>query len=185
MARLSREAAFSPAQERELNELKKEYAAFIAFQREKDRSAALRALRKKLAGRLNRPAPPALTGKALRASGALCLICLAAAALSLLPALFHALPSPAGLYEARELPPPVRLMQAPADADLSGPTVCVNKAQMEELVTLPGIGPAIAQRILDERALNGPFYRPEDLLCVRGIGAQTLEKLKPLISFDP
>ena len=60
----------------------------------------------------------------------------------------------------------------------------VNRAGREALETLPGVGPAIAQRILDEREANGPFHYPEDLLAVRGIGLKTLEKIRSQISMN-
>lgn len=40
-----------------------------------------------------------------------------------------------------------------------------------------GVGEVIAQRIIEEREENGPFYYPEDLMNVKGIGEKTLEKL--------
>ena len=46
----------------------------------------------------------------------------------------------------------------------------VNAAGLEELMTLPGIGEVRAQAILDDRAANGPFRYPEDLIRVKGIG---------------
>ena len=63
--------------------------------------------------------------------------------------------------------------------------VDVNTADAEMLDTLPGVGPAIAQRILDERALNGPFLYPEDLVTVSGIGEKTLRKLWDHITLSP
>lgn len=60
-------------------------------------------------------------------------------------------------------------------------TIAVNRASSEELDQLPGVGPAIAQRIIDERNQNGAFHYPEDLLSVQGIGEKTLEKLKDQI----
>ena len=55
--------------------------------------------------------------------------------------------------------------------------VAVNTADADELDTLPGVGEVIAQRIIEEREENGPFYYPEDLMNVKGIGEKTLEKL--------
>ena len=59
----------------------------------------------------------------------------------------------------------------------SGP-VDINHADAQELTALTGVGPAVAQRIVDERERGGMFHYPEDLLAVRGIGAKKLEKLR-------
>jgi comEA protein len=60
--------------------------------------------------------------------------------------------------------------------------VDINKASLAELDTLPGIGPAIAARIIEFRTRYGPFKRPEDLMNVRGIGEKKFLKLKGFIS---
>ena len=52
--------------------------------------------------------------------------------------------------------------------------VDVNTAGLDELTALPGIGEVRAQAILDDRAANGPFRRPEDLIRVKGIGEGVL-----------
>ena len=57
--------------------------------------------------------------------------------------------------------------------------VNINTASAEELEeNLEGIGPVLAKRIVDYRRLNGPFCSPEDLLNVKGIGEQKLEKIR-------
>lgn len=60
--------------------------------------------------------------------------------------------------------------------------VNVNTAGSEELQSLPGVGPAIAERILAHRETHGRFETPRDLLKVSGIGPRTLESLEDLIT---
>ena len=57
----------------------------------------------------------------------------------------------------------------------------VNYADEEELTRLPGIGETLSGLIVSERDRNGPYYYPEDLEAVRGIGPQTLAGFRNLI----
>ena len=62
----------------------------------------------------------------------------------------------------------------PAFVPITGAQVDVNTAGLEELMSLPGIGEVRARAILDDRAENGPFRYPEDLIRVDGIGEGTV-----------
>jgi len=62
--------------------------------------------------------------------------------------------------------------------------VRVNSATQAELEMLPGIGPALAKRIIDHRRQNGPFKTVNALDAVPGIGPRTLERLRPLVRTD-
>lgn len=62
------------------------------------------------------------------------------------------------------------------------PVVNINKATAEELQNVRGIGPALAERIVQYRDDNGRFARPEDLVNVRGIGEAKFQKIRNQIS---
>lgn len=62
-----------------------------------------------------------------------------------------------------------------------GAPVDLNTATVAELDALPGVGPVIAGRIVAWRQQNGRFNRVDDLAEVQGIGAATLEKLRPMV----
>ena len=63
----------------------------------------------------------------------------------------------------------------------SSSAVDLNRATLEELTALPGIGPAKAQAIIDHRG-NAPFKKPEELLQVRGIGDALYAQLKDRVT---
>ncbi|MDL1957299.1 MAG: ComEA family DNA-binding protein [Candidatus Desulfofervidus auxilii] len=58
----------------------------------------------------------------------------------------------------------------------------INTATIEQLESLPGIGPVIAKRIIDYRKKYGPFKKIEDIMQIKGIGRKRFEKIKDLIT---
>jgi competence protein ComEA len=63
--------------------------------------------------------------------------------------------------------------------------VNLNSATTTELQTLPGVGPALASRIIEYRQKNGGFKKIEDVMNVKGIGEKAFLKLKPLLTVTP
>ncbi|MGQ0628084.1 MAG: ComEA family DNA-binding protein [Phycisphaerales bacterium] len=82
--------------------------------------------------------------------------------------------------------------EAPRDAPAAKvppPTIAalidLNSANQAELESLPGIGPALATRIMEDRRINGAYRTVEQLDRVRGIGPKMMEKLRPLVRVVP
>ena len=77
------------------------------------------------------------------------------------------------------------LTSAPVYSLLLAPTlegqVNLNTATAEQLELLPGIGPAMAKKIIEYRTAK-PFAEPMQVVRIKGIGRKTFEKLKPLIT---
>jgi competence protein ComEA len=82
--------------------------------------------------------------------------------------------TPAGKTHRRRSP---RRAEAAA-----GPVVDLNAADARTLSELPGIGPVLAERIVDFRALNGPFASADGLADVEGITPQRLDALLPRLT---
>ena len=82
-----------------------------------------------------------------------------------------------------EVPPTrdPRVTSEPAAPAATGERLNVNTATLEQLQALPGIGPALAQRILDYRTANGPFATVDALLNVSGIGPAKLDAIRELV----
>jgi competence protein ComEA len=60
----------------------------------------------------------------------------------------------------------------------------INQASWPEIAQLPGIGETLARRIVEARVQQGPFRSPEDLRRVHGLGAKTLERIRPYLLFS-
>ena len=75
--------------------------------------------------------------------------------------------------------------QTASDGKASQAQVNLNVATNADLEKLPGIGPALAARIIDYRQKQGGFKKVEDLMNVRGIGEKNFLKLKPLVTVAP
>lgn len=88
-------------------------------------------------------------------------------------------PDPAAQAQTDEPPNPPAQPEPTAAAKIN-----INTASAAELELLPGIGPALAQRIIEHRTKSGRFRRVDDLDNVRGVGPKTLERLRPLITVD-
>ncbi|WP_241520192.1 ComEA family DNA-binding protein [Bifidobacterium catulorum] len=71
-----------------------------------------------------------------------------------------------------------------ASATVGGTSAAIdlNTATAEQLETINGIGPVTARKILDHRTRNGRFSNVDELLDVPGIGAKTLEKIRPHVT---
>lgn len=66
---------------------------------------------------------------------------------------------------------------SPTDSDTAGGLININTATKEQLESLPGIGPVLAQRILDYIRENGPFETMSQLTMVNGIGVDKLNAI--------
>ena len=171
---MKQDVSFSTQEERAIEELAAEYHKLLRARE----GRAAHALRKvKL--------PGALSGKAGRVISCgllgLSLLCLAVVLLGLGRA---AVRHPAqAQFTASSDDMPDRQVPAPAQEPGEG-LISINTAGVDQLILLPGVGPVLAERIIEERDRNGAFRLPEDLLSVRGIGASTLEKILPLITLQ-
>ncbi len=88
--------------------------------------------------------------------------------------------------EATATAPAIPGKSAPASAATKTPLgkINLNTATLDELDTLPGIGPAIAQRIIDYRNQNGAFKQLEDLKKVRGIGDALFSQIRDMVTLQ-
>ena len=77
---------------------------------------------------------------------------------------------------------PVVSGSATGETSAPGARISLATATLEQLDTLPGIGPVTAQSILDHRAEHGPFTSVDDLLDVKGIGEKTLADIRDQVT---
>ena len=83
-------------------------------------------------------------------------------------------PPPARGTQARQTPPPVALTD-PRPLN-------INQATLDQIARLPGVGPSLARRIVDERDRLGRFDSPEGLRGVLGLGPRKLAALRDLVT---
>ena len=73
---------------------------------------------------------------------------------------------------------------ASATPDSTDTRIDLNTASLEELQTISGVGPVMSQRIVEHRTAIGGYTSVDELLDVKGIGAKTLEHLRPLVKVN-
>ena len=82
------------------------------------------------------------------------------------------------LILGKEKPTPTRDEKPP---DEEKRLIDINKASAEDFARLPGIGPKLAERIVNFRKKQGPFRRIEDLLAIEGIGYGKWKAIRPYL----
>ena len=107
-----------------------------------------------------------------RSFGCIILCCVAAAANSACVKLPRRASAPAAQGANISLPPD------------GAARVSINRSSREELEGLPGIGPALAARIVEHRERYGRFRRPEHLMMVRGISERRFRHLRPFVTAE-
>jgi competence ComEA-like helix-hairpin-helix protein len=136
-------------------------------------------LRGKESQTLRREQPARLKRKPRRRSAGCIILCFAVAAAN---SSCVKLPRRADARAEQASNVSTQLDAAPPSA--SAPRVSLNHASREELEKLPGIGPALAARIVEWRARYGPFRRAEHLLMVRGISERLFRQLRTRVTLE-
>ncbi len=75
-----------------------------------------------------------------------------------------------------------RIYAASFDTEVS--KININSAGKEQLITLPGIGPKIAEKIIDYRRKKGKIHDIKELKQINGIGDKKIENMKPFLIID-
>lgn len=99
----------------------------------------------------------------------------------MLLAVFALAALPAAAHQSKAAGGSTRASAAKSSAAPSAP-ININTATQAQFESLPGIGPKVAQRIVEYRQKNGQFKKVEDLMNVKGIGEKSFLKLKPYLS---
>jgi competence protein ComEA len=81
-----------------------------------------------------------------------------------------------------DLAPLVGPEAAATEATFGGGLVNINTADYDSLVALPGIGPALARRIIAHREASGPFTAVDQLIDIPGIGSRNIDDFRHLVT---
>jgi len=75
-------------------------------------------------------------------------------------------------------------LPVPSGSTSGGSLININTASASELETLPGIGPTLAQSVIEHREAHGPFATIEEIMDVRGIGEGLFDEMRDLITVE-
>lgn len=113
-------------------------------------------------------------------------IIVGACALACVPlAMLLSQPGPPGVSAAKATGAAQPAGESEAAYPAGGRRIDINSADAAELALLPGIGPALAERIIEDRERRGPFKRVEDLDRVKGIGPRIVERVRAMAIVGP
>jgi len=87
-------------------------------------------------------------------------------------------------HESTEIPTEGATASTDAAEPRQSVRIALNTASAEQLTTLPGIGPATAEKIVAYRQEHGAFRVPEDIMNVRGIGQKKYERIRQFITVE-
>ncbi len=89
------------------------------------------------------------------------------------------------LLQKTDAPVPSPAPSATHGTSDAKPPLNLNAASCQDLLGLPGVGPATASAILQFRETVGSFHYPEELMDIKGVGEKTFRRLAPLIFCGP
>ena len=91
-------------------------------------------------------------------------------------------PSQAGTDQPIAVQAPAAQSVTAVSPEKAAAKVNLNRAGVDELQTLPGVGPVLAQRMVEWRKAHGRYRTIDELQEVKGIGKKRLEQLRPLVT---